>query len=267
MHPTELPVVQNRWIGRPIAVVLAACACASIAAPTAAGAARPSFTSQSASAIIAQARAAMSAERSVTAIGSSHVKISGLGKVDLREKDYSGATSGRQLLQMTSSAVPSRSELPSATTLDVKGALYVKGTAAFWSNAAGTSDTQSTQLANRWVQIPSSSSLYGTTAADLTMSSVIHDLFNARTFHKGRVRTVDGVRSISISYTTTGYDAGRATCVVALGGKHLPVSVTISGITLRLESWGKTEAVDAPHGAIPLPTLIPPSSPGAGIAT
>ncbi len=59
-------------------------------------------------------------------------------------------------------------------------------------------------MADTWVDIPSSSALYGPTAADLTMPTLIEDLFSATTFHKGAVRMVDRVRALRISYQDTG---------------------------------------------------------------
>jgi len=112
------------------------------------------------------------------------------------------------------------------------------------------------------LQIPSSNALYAGAVADLTMPSLIQDIFNASTFHKGVDRTVDGVRVITITYTNGGVDSGPATCDIAIKGKHLPVSVTIAGLQLRLSSWGKVQAVVAPQGAIPISSL--PLPPGSG---
>jgi hypothetical protein len=141
----------------------------------------------------------------------------------------------------------------------VDGQLYVDANAAFWSSTAGLSEAEAANAASRWVQIQSSSPLYGPVAADLTMPSLITDLFSSSNYHKGHVRTIDGVRSIAITYMNSGNDAGKATCYVELGGKHLPVSVTLGGLSFRLEGWGKTKAVTAPTGAVQLSNIIPPS--------
>ncbi len=47
------------------------------------------------------------------------------------------------------------------------------------------------------------------------------------------------------------------TCYIATGGAHLPVSVAIGGLVLRLGSWGSSEPPVAPAGAITLPTGPP----------
>jgi len=194
---------------------------------------------------------------SVTASGNGPLTVPGVGKVTVREQDYSGATSGSQSLRMTG-AQP-RSGTISASVSVVDGQLYVDANAAFWSSSAGLSEAEAANAANRWVQIQSSSPLYKPAAADLTMPSLLTDLFSSENFHKGRVRTIDGVRSIAITYMNSGNDSGETTCYVELGGKHLPVSVTLGGLSLRLEGWGEIKAVAVPTGAVQLSSLLPPS--------
>jgi hypothetical protein len=203
----------------------------------------------------------MAAESSVFANGRGIGTIPGAGKVEITEKDYSAATSGTQQLQIKSKT---GSDVNLAgSTWDVDGRVYVDGNAEFWSNSAGLSDSQATEVANRWVQIPPNNSLYATAAADLTIPSLISDMFSAKTFHKGHIVSVDGVRTISITYTNTGSDAGRATCDVALTGTHLPVAVSINGITFHLKSWATTKAVADPPGAV----LLPSASSGGAATT
>jgi hypothetical protein len=142
---------------------------------------------------------------------------------------------------------------------DVDGRVYVNANAAFWTGSAALSVPQAVEVANRWVQVPQSNPFYSLAAADLTMHSLIADLFNAKIFHKGRIVSVDGVRTIAITYTNTGNDPGPATCDVALGGRHLPVAVSLGGITFHLTSWGATKVITDPGGAVP---LLPASSGG-----
>jgi len=219
----------------------------------------PAFGSQSADAIVAQARVAMASAGSVTASGQGPLNIAGVGKVVTRESDYSSATSGSQVLQMSSTHLKSGTVLPSASVLDVGGHLFVDANAPFWSSSAGLTDTEAHEASSRWVQIQPSSDLYASAAADLTMPSLLTDLFSSDDFHKGSVRTIDGVRTIAITYMNSGNDAGRATCYIALGGSHLPVSVTLGGLSLRLKSWGETKVVTAPANAVQLTSLLPPS--------
>ncbi len=231
----------------------------SIGVTTSAYAATSSFGSQSASAIIAQSRAAMSRASSVSASGNGSLKIPNVGKVTVLEKDYSSTTSGTQTLNMTSTDLKSGTMLPSASVLDVGGQLFVEANAPFWSSSAGLSASEALAAATRWVQIQSSSPLYATAAADLTMPSLLTDLFSSHEFHKGPVRTIDGVRSVEITYTNTGEDAGHATCYVALGGKHLPVSITMGGESIRFRSWGQTKAITAPPNPVQLSNILPQS--------
>ncbi len=232
--------------------------------PGAASASTSGASSKSAAAIIAEARASMIRAGSVRATGGGTTSIPGVGKATLTESDYSNGTSGSQVLSMTSDrARPG--QLPSATTLDVDGSVYVDADAPFWSSSVGLDSVEALQVADRWVQVPRSSPVYGPAAADLTMPSLTQDLFSGKSYHKGAVRKIDGVQSVEITYTNSGQDAGPVTCFVAVGGTHLPVSVAIGGLVLHLGSWGSSEPPAAPAGAIPLPARATPEPSGAGV--
>jgi len=228
-------------------------ALAAVASFVPASAASSGFSAQSASNIIALTRAAMAAAGSVTASAHGSGTASGGGKVEIREVDYTAATSGTQQFEITSKNGSSANQ-PSASTLDIGGRVYVDANAAFWVGSAGLSTTQAAAVAMRWVQVPSTNQFYASAASDPTMPSLVADLFNSKEFHKGRIVSVNGMRAISISYTNSGYDPGPAVCDVALSGKHLPVAVTLGGVTFHLTSWGKTKTVAPPIGAIPLPS-------------
>jgi hypothetical protein len=211
-------------------------------------------SSESASAIIAQARAAMIRAGSVSAHGQGTTSLPGAGKATITEVNYAGTTSGSQVVTATSGSAATTS-LPSATTLDVAGAVYVDGNAPFWKATVGMGTMPAEQVAGLWVQIPRSSPAYAPAAADLTMASLTQDMFHATSYHRGKIQMVGGQRVFAISYTNTGNDSGPVTCYVTVGSSHLPVLVTIDGLTLHLGSWGTTQSVVAPSGAIPLPDL------------
>jgi hypothetical protein len=220
------------------------------ATPARAGSA--SFGSQSAAAIIAEARSAMTASGSVNATGSGIFKT-GHRKVKESETGYVGSQTGDQLFRMMWSPTSSgTTELPSGFESDMAGQLYVNANETFWFSTVGLPMSQAIQATNRWIQVPADNPVYAPLAADLTMCSLVTDLFNAKTYHKGRIRVVDGVRSISISYTNAGVDKGPTTCDISLGGKHLPVAVKPGGILIHLSAWGETKTIVAPEGALPL---------------
>ncbi len=218
---------------------------------TTASAASSGANAKAALTLIAEARDAMTAAGSVSAVGGGTTRIPGVGTATVTESDYADSTSGTQTVQMTSGRAGSDA-LPSATTVDLGGTLDIDADASFWSTSMGVADPQATQLANRWVQIPGSSPTYGSAVADLTMPSLTQDLFDARGYHEGRTLTVDGVRAVAITYRNTGNDAGPVTCYVGIAS-HLPVAVTIGGLTLHLSAWGKVRALTTPTGVIPLP--------------
>ena len=191
---------------------------------------------------------------SVSAHGRGTATLPGVGKVVVVETNYSDATSGSQEVVMTS-ATGGTATLPSATTLDVDGVVSVNANSPFWTATVGMGAVAADQVAGRWVLIPHSSPAYPPAAADLTMASLTRDMFHAASYHRGRVQTIDGQRVIAVSYTNTGNDSGPTTCFVALDGSHLPVMVTIGGLSLRLGSWGKRQVVTVPTGTVPLPEL------------
>ena len=208
-----------------------------------------------ASTLVSEARAAMVAAGSVSATGGGPTRIAGIGRAVVAESDYAGPTSGSQRLTVTSRQATTTA-LPAATTVDIAGSLYVDGDAAFWSSTMATGDREAAAAAGTWVQIPNDSPAYAAGAADLTVPSLIRDLFDATSYHEGRTLTVDGVRAVAVSYQNRGNDAGPVTCYLAAGGTHLPVAVTVSGLTLHLSGWGQARVLAAPTGAIPMPTPV-----------
>lgn len=270
---------RSRWgWARPVAVTTGVLtAVAGVALPAGvtvpAGAATRTFSSLPAATIVARARSAMLAAGSVRATGTGTVAVPGAGKATVRESDYAGPASGDQVLHTLDSRLPSGAVLPTASVVDVNGGLYAKGNLGFWVSSAGVSEPQASLLVGKWVHIPAGSSAYGPVAADLTMASLAKDLFHGSGYRKGPVTTVDGVTVVPITYTNSGADSGKSTCDVAVGGRHLPVSWTISGLHLHFVAWGKRKPVAVPPGSIELPNQPPssqptvPSSPGGTVVT
>jgi hypothetical protein len=205
--------------------------------------------------MIAQAQAAMMAAGSVQSNFNGLVKVPSIGKVLFGESNTSGTSSGSQTLTATSEA-PGSPPLPNVSVRDVNGNLYTNGNAAFWTVTAGMTSDQGAALAGKWIEIPAGTSLYTQAADDLTMSTLVHDSFDAKTFHKGATRTVDGIPAIAITYQNGGVDDGPATAYVAVGGQHLPVSVDIGSLTLHMGPWGQAVSVTAPSGAVPLSSVL-----------
>lgn len=213
-----------------------------------------SRSSSSAGLLVAEARAAMIRSGSVSAHGQGTTSLPGVGRVTILETNYSGTVSGSQVVTMTPVTGPP-SALPAGTTLDADGTVYANANAPFWTATVGMGTGAADQVAGRWVVIPPASPAYAPAAADLTMSSLTRDMFHASSYQRGRIQMVDGQRVIAVRYTNTGNDSGPATCFVAASGSHLPVLVRIAGLSLRLGSWGKSQPVTAPAGAVPLPDL------------
>jgi len=244
-----------------IAVSFAALVLLGASGPAVASSSASGSGSGSASTIVAEARAAMARAGSVSAHGTGTTTLPGVGRATLTETDYAGTTSGSQMVSMTSPDAGPAS-LPSATTVDVSGDVYVNANSPFWTATVGMGPTPAARIAGQWVRIPAGSPVHVSAAADLTMPSLIHDMFHAKRYHRAAVLTVDGVRVVAVTYQNTGNDSGPVTCDLALGGSHLPVFVTIGGLSLHLGSWGRTQPLAAPAGAVPLPNLNPSAASG-----
>jgi len=255
-HPLGTPPLGAMVIALSFAVLVVLGVTTNASSATSSGA-----NAKAAMTLVTEARDAMTAAGSVSAVGGGTTRIAGIGRVTLSETDYADVTSGSQVVTMSSGGGDTGT-LPSATTLDLSGTVDVDADASFWSRSIGLGEAQAAEVAGRWVQVPSSSPVYTPAAADLTMPSLTQDLFDARTYHEGRIRTVDGVRTVTVTYQNTGNDAGPVTCLVAVGGSHLPVMVTIGGLTLHLSAWGKLRALTVPTGVIPMPSLNTPTSSG-----
>ena len=145
---------------------------------------------------------------------------------------------------------------PSEITELINGSLYVKADAPFWSGSAGVPKQTAALMANKWVSIPKGSPLYAPASADLTLASLTKDMFDASTYHKGPIHTVNGVRTIEISYTNRGTDAGAGSASISLGAKHYPVSVTIGGVPFKFGSWGTIKNVTVPAKAVPISSYV-----------
>jgi hypothetical protein len=239
-----------------LVIALSLAALVLLGVTTNAAATSPGTNAKAALSLVSEARAAMAAAGPVSATGGGSTHMAGIGRVAVTESDYAATTSGSQMVTMTSRAA-TPTPLPTATTVDVAGSVYVDADAAFWSASMGVGGSQAEAVADHWVEIPKTSPYYAPAAADLTVPSLIQDLFDANRYHLGRGQTIDGVRVVPITYQNSGDDSGPVTCYVAVGGRHLPVEVTVSGLTLHLSGWGKPRVVAAPAGAIPMPTPTP----------
>ena len=254
-HPLDVPPLGALVLALSFVALLAL----GVTASAAASSPSSGTHAKAALALITEARAAMTAAGSVSANGSGQVHIPGLGKESVTESDYVSTASGSQVVAVTSGG-GGAGTLPSATTLDLAGTVDVDADAPFWKDSMGVDGVQAAEVADRWVQVPNTSPVYAPAAADLTMASLTQDLFDATTYHEGRTETVDGVRTVAITYRNGGGDAGPVTCYVAVGGSHLPVEVTIGGLTLHLGAWGKVRALTAPTGVIPFPAAAAPTT-------
>ncbi|MFE4690737.1 hypothetical protein ACFRH6_11830 [Streptomyces sp. NPDC056749] len=133
--------------------------------------------------------------------------------------------------------------------------VWVKPDSDFWENQVpvGGSAFESV-LAGRYLKGSASDSRLRPVvdACDLdTFQKLVSDNAdsNAGTFTKGKVTTVDGVRTVPVTRTLHGQ---KLTAYVDTGGEHRPVRITVRGD-------GADAAVDFSGFDEPVPTATPPA--------
>lgn len=133
--------------------------------------------------------------------------------------------------------------------------VWLKPDADFWKNQVPIGGSAfNAVLAGRFMKGDASDSRLSPVveACDLdTFRELVSDNSGTATgtFTKGKVTTVDGVRTIPV--TRTVHDQ-RLTAYVDTGGEHLPVRITVSGD-------GADAAVDFSGFDKPVPTATPPA--------
>jgi hypothetical protein len=254
-HPMANRLPPTRWVIG-VGLGLSCLALAGCSGSTSAPATSTPVAPQSAKAMIAEAKAAMTSEGWVRAHGSSTTSGPGGGRATITETDVSGPTSGTQSVTVTVTQ-HGVSQVLRASVVVVDGRLYMNANAGFWTNSGDLSANQAATVADRWIEVPTSSAIYAQAVTHLTMPSLVSDIFDAGTFEKGKVVVVKGVPGVRISYDNRGADPGRAVSVLAIAGHHLPISLDLGGENLQLGSWGKSTTVAVPAGSVPLASVLP----------
>ncbi|MBP0462180.1 hypothetical protein JFN87_32785 [Streptomyces bomunensis] len=149
------------------------------------------------------------------------------------------------------------------TLLRVADALYLKGSDAFWHQAAdGTSPTPAAsagggggaagggevadKLGGKYVKVPADDPAYKRLRGFTDMQALLDGLLAlGGTPAKGDRKTLDGVRTIEV---TGGDDAKGGTLNVSLEGKPYPLRLVRGGGagTVTLKDWGKAVALKPP---------------------
>ncbi len=148
---------------------------------------------------------------------------------------------------------------------------YFKGAAAAIYVLIGLTPAQSDAAAGRWISVVPSDSVYNSTAAALTVGSVMSEITLSPPVTRSRAVVTAGQRLLEISgaWTGTGITAkDHATAVldVTRGATSLPVRFTgvvpssassgTFGDNLVVSKWGEAVHVAPPASSVPLAGIL-----------
>ncbi|MGA2528037.1 MAG: hypothetical protein ABSG36_02605 [Acidimicrobiales bacterium] len=148
---------------------------------------------------------------------------------------------------------------------------YFRGSAAAIANIIGLSPIQSSAAAGRWVSVVPTDSAYESTAAALTVSSVMSELVLSAPISRARTVVLGGRKALEISGVWTGEgitaaDHATGKLDVSTGAASLPIR--FSGVepensksprftaSFVISRWGETVKVVPPAISVPLSTIL-----------
>ena len=148
---------------------------------------------------------------------------------------------------------------------------YFRGSAAAIANVIGLSPTQSSAAAGRWVSLVPTDSAYESTAAALTVSSVMSELALSAPISGARTVALGVRKVLEISGAWTGEgitaaDHATGKLKVSMGSTSLPIR--FSGVepessksprftaSFVISKWGEAVHVVPPADSVPLSTIL-----------
>jgi hypothetical protein len=136
--------------------------------------------------------------------------------------------------------------------IQVHGAVYINGSAAFYNHVGGAAAAQ--LLQGKWLKAPANSGELASLAELTDLSKLIGTaLSDHGTLSKGSSTTIEGQKAIGLDDTTKG-----GTLYVATTGAPFPLEITKTGKEsgkVVLDRWNKAVTLSAPPGAIDISTL------------
>ncbi len=136
--------------------------------------------------------------------------------------------------------------------IQVNGAVYINGSAAFYDHVGGAAAAQ--LLQGKWLKAPANSGELAS-LAELTNLSKLLDtaLASHGTLAKGAAKTIDGQKTVAVTDTSRG-----GTLYVAATGTPYPLEIARGGGEsgkVVLDRWDQPVALSAPAGAIDIGKL------------
>jgi hypothetical protein len=172
----------------------------------------------------------------------------------------------------TQTVVVKSSQVTSTVVVELVGhEAYFKGTATAIYVLLGLTPTQSAAAAGRWVSVVPADSTYTSTAAALTVGSVMSEITLSPPVTAVRNVVAGGRHLVEISGAWTGdgitaKEHATAELVVTPGARSLPVSFNgavpdsaSSGRfadNLTVSKWGEAVRVAAPASSVPLSAIL-----------
>jgi hypothetical protein len=136
--------------------------------------------------------------------------------------------------------------------VQVKGAVYINGSAAFYRHVSGSAAAQ--LLQGRWLKAPANSGELASLASLTDLSKLIDTaLADHGPLTKGATTTINGQKAIALKDSSKG-----GSLYVATTGKPYPLEIAKSGKEggkVVLDRWDQPVTLTAPTGAIDISKL------------
>ena len=136
--------------------------------------------------------------------------------------------------------------------VQVKGAVYINGSAAFYQHVSGSA--AATLLQGKWLKAPANSGELASLAELTDLSKLIDTaLADHGTLSKGTTTTVQGQKAVELKDTSKG-----GTLYVAASGEPFPLQITKTGSEkgrVVFSSWNQPVTLQAPANAIDIGAL------------
>ena len=136
--------------------------------------------------------------------------------------------------------------------IQVRGAVYINGSAAFYTHVGGAAAAQ--LLQGKWLKAPANSGELASLASLTDLSKLIDTaLANHGKLAKDGTATIEGLKAVGVKDTSKG-----GILYVASTGKPYPLEITKSGKEsgkVVLDRWNQPVSLSAPAGAIDIGKL------------
>jgi hypothetical protein len=136
--------------------------------------------------------------------------------------------------------------------VQVSGAVYIKGSAAFYKHVSGSAAAQ--LLQGKWLRAPANSGELASLASLTDLSKLLDTALSGHgAVSKGSTTTIEGQKAIALEDSSK-----KGTLYVATTGKPYPLEIAKGGKEsgkVTLDRWDQPVTLKAPPGAIDISKL------------